>query len=181
MKFDLRYGALVLIDLQPSIINLPLVHNVDRILDNSVKLADAFRRVGLTVILVHLEFSADQKDRIGGGKDKILSKEATSVIPTIHKSDKDVIITKKNWGAFYGTDMDLQLRRRRIDTIVLAGIATSIGVESTARDAYERNYKQIFIKDAMTDLDEICHDNSINRIFPKIGNVMTTSELFAHF
>lgn len=91
----------------------------------------------------------------------------------------DIIITKRQWGAFHGTELDLQLRRRGIDTIVLCGIATSIGVESTARYAYELGYNQIFPEDAMTSRNEEEHRSTIANIFPRIGQVKTTDEVIA--
>ena len=86
-------------------------------------------------------------------------------------------MTKRNWGAFYGTDLDLQLRRRGITQVVLAGIATSIGVESTARAAHEHGYQVTLATDAMTDLDPEAHRNSIERIFPRLGERGTTDEV----
>ena len=80
-------------------------------------------------------------------------------------------------GAFYGTELDLQLRRRGITTIILLGIATNFGVESTARFAYEYGYNQIFIEDAMTSLTEEAHTFVIKIIFPRIGKVRKTNEL----
>jgi nicotinamidase-related amidase len=90
-----------------------------------------------------------------------------------------VIITKRQWGAFYGTELDLQLRRRGVDTIVLCGISTSIGVESTARDAYERGYNQIFVEDAMAARDVEEHRHTVRSLFPRIGRVRTTEEVLA--
>jgi len=78
------------------------------------------------------------------------------------------VITKRQWGAFYGTDLDLQLRRRGLTAIVLCGIAPSRR-ESTARDAYERGYQQVFVRDAMAGLNAESHANAIERIFPRIG------------
>ena len=82
-------------------------------------------------------------------------------------------------GAFYGTDLDLQLRRRGLKTIVLCGIATEFGVESTARDAYERGYEQVFAEDAMTGRSAEGHANSITHIFPRMGRVRSTEEIVA--
>jgi nicotinamidase-related amidase len=89
------------------------------------------------------------------------------------------VIFKRKWGAFYGTDLDLQLRRRGLKTIVLCGIATEFGVESTARDAYERGYEQVFAEDAMTGRSAESHANSITHIFPRMGRVRSTEEIVA--
>lgn len=89
----------------------------------------------------------------------------------------DIHVTKRNWGAFYGTDLDLQLRRRGITQIVLAGIATSIGVESTARAAHEHGYHVTLATDAMTDSDAAAHTHSITKIFPRLGETGSTAEI----
>jgi nicotinamidase-related amidase len=86
---------------------------------------------------------------------------------------------KRQWGAFYGTDLDLQLRRRGLTSIVLCGIATEGGVESTARDAYERGYEMVFAADAMSGLNAESHANAVERIFPRIGWVRSTEQIIA--
>ncbi len=89
------------------------------------------------------------------------------------------MIGKRQWGAFYGTDLDLQLRRRGIDTILLIGIATNIGVESTVRDAFERGYQQVFVEDAMASLSPDEHASTVRTVFPRIGRVRSTAEVLA--
>ena len=85
--------------------------------------------------------------------------------------------TKRQWGAFYGTELDLQLRRRGIDTIVLCGVSTNIGVETTAREAYQRGYNQVFVKDGMAANSKDEHETTIKFIFPRIGLLRTTDEV----
>ena len=92
---------------------------------------------------------------------------------------EDLLITKRNWGAFHGTEMDLQLRRRGIKTIVLAGIATSFGVESTARTAWELGYDIVFAEDATSGPDAASHAHSFEKIFPRIGRVRRTAQVLA--
>jgi nicotinamidase-related amidase len=101
------------------------------------------------------------------------------LIPELNRQPGDVVIHKRQWGAFYGTDLDLQLRRRSLTTIVLCGIATEFGVESTARDAYEHGYELVFASDAMTGIIEESHANSIERIFPRLGRVRSTDQIVA--
>jgi nicotinamidase-related amidase len=103
----------------------------------------------------------------------------SDLIPELNRQPGDIAILKRQWGAFYGTDLDLQLRRRRMTTIVLCGIATEFGVESTARDAYERGYEQVFAEDAMTGRTAESHANSVQRIFPRMGRVRSTAEIVA--
>jgi nicotinamidase-related amidase len=89
------------------------------------------------------------------------------------------VVTKRNVGAFHGTDLDLQLRRRGITQIVLGGIATSMGVESTARAAHDHGYHVTLVTDAMADMDADVHRNSVERIFPRLGETGTTAEILA--
>jgi nicotinamidase-related amidase len=90
-----------------------------------------------------------------------------------------VLITKRQWGAFYGTDLDQQLRRRGIKTLVMSGIATNFGVESTARAAFDRGYELVFVEDAMSSLAADPHDFAIKELFPRMGRVRSTETLRA--
>ena len=103
----------------------------------------------------------------------------SDLAPEVGSHPRDIVILKRQWGAFYGTDLDLQLRRRKLATIVLCGIATEFGVESTARDAYERGYELLFAEDAMTGRNAESHTNSLARIFPRLGRVRRTDEIIA--
>ena len=104
---------------------------------------------------------------------------AAEIVDQLAGHPEDIIVTKRNWGAFYGTDLDVHLRRRGITQIVLTGIATSIGVESTARAAYEHGYNVTLATDAMTDLSADSHDHALTRIFPRLGETGTTAEIIA--
>ncbi|KEO76346.1 isochorismatase family protein [Paenibacillus polymyxa] len=103
------------------------------------------------------------------------------IVPEMRVAETDHIITKKQWGAFYGTELDLQLRRRGIDTIVLCGIATGLGVDTTAREAFMNGYQLILAIDAMTGFSQAEHDHVKNFIFPRIGRVRTTQEIISAF
>jgi nicotinamidase-related amidase len=89
------------------------------------------------------------------------------------------VVTKRNWGAFHGTDLDVHLRRRGITQIVLTGVATSIGVESTARAAFEHGYNVTLATDTMTDLAADAHDHSVAWVFPRLGETGTTAEILS--
>ncbi|MGH7866959.1 MAG: isochorismatase family protein [Candidatus Dormibacteraceae bacterium] len=92
----------------------------------------------------------------------------------------DLIITKRQWGAFHGTELDTQLRRRGVTDLVLTGLATNIGVESTARQAYEHGYNTVIVSDAISSLSVDDHNFAIRRIFPRISQVDTTENVLAH-
>jgi nicotinamidase-related amidase len=177
-------SALVVIDMQKGIVARDLVHPAPAVTSNVVRLVDAFRSRNLPVVLVRVGWSADYADAINtrseappGGE---LPKDFFEYIDELRVDpSRDILIHKRQWGAFYGTDLDLQLRRRGVTNIVLCGIATSIGVESTARDAWERSYNLTFASDAMTDMNADGHDRSLRIIFPRIGEIGTVSEILA--
>ena len=107
------------------------------------------------------------------------SPDWADIVPEVGPKPGDFIITKRQWGAFYGTELDLELRRRGITTIVLCGISTNIGVESTARFAYEYGYNQIFAEDASAAASEEEHKHTITKIFPRLGLVRKTEEIIS--
>jgi nicotinamidase-related amidase len=177
--------ALVVIDLQGGVVANPAVapHPAADVVARTASLAAAFRSRGLPVVLVRVSFRPDGSDaapgRIEGGPRPRPRPEGWDVIVPEITGPGDIVVTKRNWGAFYGTDLDLQLRRRGVTQIVLTGIATSIGVESTARAAYEHGYHVTLAVDAMTDLHCDAHRNSLQRIFPRLGETGTTPEILA--
>ncbi|MEU8774531.1 hydrolase [Streptomyces sp. NPDC048606] len=175
--------ALVLIDLQEGILALPTVRPGAEVLRNGIALARAFRAHRLPVVLVNVAWSPDGGDLPSTDVDRpgpaTAPPPAFSRIPAELAALGDVTVTKRHWGAFTGTELDLQLRRRGVRRIVLAGISTSIGVESTARTAWEHSYGLVFAEDATTDPDADAHAHSFGRIFPRIGRVVSTAEVIA--
>jgi nicotinamidase-related amidase len=182
---DLKQTALVLIDLQRGIINLPTQPRAGvEVIQNAAKLVARFRQAKATVVLVRVTPSPDGLDALKPEADQSIKRgplppdwaEWTSEISL---QTNDIVITKRQWGAFYGTELDLQLRRRGVNRIVLGGIATHIGVESTARVAFELGYQQIFVEDAMASLSAETHAYAISKIFPLIGQVRSTEDVLA--
>jgi nicotinamidase-related amidase len=174
--------ALVLIDLQKGITQLPVAHPVDDLLLNAANLVAAFRKANLPVVIVTLSLAGSpafktRKDAVPGGTAP--AADFMEVAPQIKVSEGDILITKKQWGAFYGTDLHGELQKRNITQIVLAGIATSIGVEATARSANEFGYNIAFASDAMSDLFAEAHAHSFKYIFPRLGEVGTTNDIIA--
>ncbi|MNL57819.1 Isochorismatase family protein YecD [compost metagenome] len=88
-------------------------------------------------------------------------------------------MTKRQWGAFYGTDLDLQLRRRGIKSVVLGGISTNIGVESTARAAWEHGYELVIAEDLCSAQNAEMHQFAFDNIFPRLARVRSTREIVA--
>jgi nicotinamidase-related amidase len=184
-SLDPKSTALVLIDLQRGIVARDTKpHTAAEVVERAARLARRFRERGALIVLVHVEFAPDLADRLNPEADSPtpaipLPAGWSEIVPALGTSPNDVIITKRNWGAFYGTPLDLQLRRRHIKTLVLGGIATNMGVESTARDAFERGYEQVFVEDAAATFSEEMHSFVMQHIFPRIGRVRSTEDVLA--
>lgn len=175
--------ALVVIDLQNGVMGLPgAPYATADVVARNVELADAFRAHGLPVVLVRVTFAADGSDALPGRTD-LSGPRATmpegwdTIVAELAGHPEDITVTKRNWSAFYGTDLDLHLRRRGVTQIVLTGVATSIGVDSTARAAYERGYHLTLPTDAMTDADPDAHRNCVEKIFPRLAETGTTADV----
>ena len=175
-------SALVLIDLQDGILALPTLLSSDHIKNRARLLAAAFRASALPVVRVKVAFSADGGDLPPGrslipGPRSAPSGAYSEFPEDFPPQPGDIIIVKRHWGAFTGTELDLQLRRRGVTQIVLAGISTSMGVESTARSAWESSYNLIFAEDAITDVDAASHRHTFTKIFPHLGEISTTEQI----
>ncbi|MGW5656709.1 hydrolase [Streptomyces humi] len=175
--------ALVVIDLQQGIVGMPTQpHTGAEVVARTAELADAFRAKGLPVVLVRVSFAADFADAVPGRTERQARGLAfpegwDTVVDELSGHAGDIRVTKHNWSAFHGTDLDVQLRRRGVTQIVLTGIATSIGVESTARDGYAHGYHVTLATDAMADADPEAHRGSVERIFPRLGESGSTAEI----
>ncbi|WAT01966.1 hydrolase [Rouxiella chamberiensis] len=185
LKIDPATTALVLIDLQKGI--LPFAggpHTAQQVLDKASELKSRFNALGAPVFMVRVGWSETFDEALkqptdismGGAS---LPEDWWEFPAQLNVTDKDLLVIKRQWGAFYGTDLELQLRRRGIKTIVLAGISTNIGVESTARNAWELGFELVVAEDACSAHNAEHHGSSINVIFPRIGRVRSTEEVLA--
>ncbi|MDG6990785.1 MAG: hydrolase [Nitrososphaerota archaeon] len=176
--------ALVVIDLQKGIASMEAQpYDAKLVVANAAKLASAFRARKMPVFLVHVTRSSGTtlqtiSDTSFAQRSDVPSDWA-DIVSEMGPEPSDVVITKRQWGAFYGTDLELRLRRGGLDTIVLCGIATTYGVESTARFAYEYGFQQIFAEDAMTDRSKEAHFNAVEYVLKRMGRVRKTAEILA--
>ena len=178
--------ALVVIDLQKGIVGRQTApYPSDMVVKNATALADVCRQHDMPVFLVRVNASHDRKDMLRPTADAAMPMQTpppdwAEIVPDLGPKPGDFVITKHQWGAFYGTELDLQLRRRGVTTIILCGISTNIGVESTARFAYEYGYQQIFAEDAMAAISAEEHHATVAKIFPRIGRVRSTDDILAN-
>jgi len=186
-----KHTALVVIDLQDGIVKMNTVHPGKAIVQQSARLVEAFRRAGLPIVIVNVVPFGAPSGKVrtqapGMPKDEAAQKQTReameaagffTIVPELGSRAEDIHVTKKTWNAFYDTGLEQRLKELGVTNIVLCGIATSIGVEGTARAAYERGFNVSFAEDAMTDLVASAHEHSLRTIFPRLGEVGTTDSV----
>jgi len=176
--------ALVLIDLQHGIVGMTLApFTGQQVVERSARLAAAFRAKGAQVVYVRV----DLNDMLRLPND-LAAHDPNAAPPPALASELvdgcgfqagDLLITKRQWGAFHDTGLGQQLRRRGIDTIVLAGIATNIGVESTARAAFDQGYQVVIAEDACSTVSADAQTFAMTTIFPRLGRVRSAGAIVA--
>jgi nicotinamidase-related amidase len=169
-------SALLVVDLQKGIAGFPLAHPMADVVAGAVTLADAFRDRGLPVVLINADAGAP--GRTEQARSNIpRSPGWTDFLPELKQQAGDHVVTKRTWGAFTNTDLEQYLKGNGVTQVVIAGVATSAGVESTARHAYELGFNVALATDAMTDRSLEVHDRSIAMIFPRIGETGTSRQI----
>jgi len=177
--------ALITIDLQKFILSMPLApHSADELVTAAINLAQTVKNGGGILIRVVTDFSKDLADLPQSEVDSPfrlpptgMPIDSTEIPLRLMAITPDVIIFKHQWSAFYGTDLDLQLRRRGIDKIILAGVATNFGVESTARDAWQHHYKVVIASEAVSSFSPELHDFAIKNILPRVSKIKSVTEI----
>jgi nicotinamidase-related amidase len=170
--------ALIVIDLQKGIVTMPTAHPIGEVVKHAGALAEAFRRRGLPVVLVNVDGGAPGRSEQTRSVAQFPA-GWTDLVPELNQQPTDHTVTKQTWGAFTGTGLADYLKNQRVTQVVIAGVATSIGVESTARHAHEHGFHVTLAIDAMTDRNPDAHSNSISAIFPRLGETGTTQEIMA--
>ncbi|MEU5316500.1 isochorismatase family protein [Streptomyces sp. NPDC021056] len=166
VTLDPARSALVLVDLMDRIVALPLEpRKGTEVLAVSEELASAFRSAGAPVVLVRVERPGVAEQPPGSG------------LVTGLARDGDVEIVKRTIGGFQGTGLDDRLRELGVTTLVFGGIATNLGVESTARAAGDLGYDLVFVEDAMAAFTTAEHEASVRLDFPRLGSVVRAAEL----
>ena len=159
--------ALVAVDLMPRLVDANMgPHPGADVVTRTAALAATLRRCGGTVVLVRVERPNVAKQPPG-----------SDFVPQLRPRDGDVVIVKRTVGAFYGTALADQLRERGIDTVIMAGLATTMGVESTARAAADHGFEVVFASDAMSGVTAGEHEHALTTVLPRFGAVQHTAHL----
>lgn len=169
--------ALVVIDLQKGIVSQAMVPPAAEIVGKAVRLIAAFRAKNLPVVLVNV--AGRSPSRVENKSAFAPPADWATLVPELGVQPTDILVTKMNVGAFYGTNLDRDLRRHGVTQIFLCGISTSSGVEATARNAYDRGFNVVSVTDAMTETNPEAHEHAIRVQLPKISEVTSTDEVIA--
>jgi nicotinamidase-related amidase len=170
--------ALIVVDVQKGITSISAAHPTAGIVANAAALAEAFRKRHLPVVLVNVGGGAPGRTEApprGGDRPA----DWMEIVPELKQQPDDIVVTKKTWGGFTNTGLGEKLKGLGVTQVVVAGIATTFGVESTARQAHELGFNVTLAVDAMTDPNADAHHNSVTRIFPRLGETGTTAEILA--
>ena len=171
--------ALIVIDLQKGISAGNFIHPIADIIDRTRALLDVFRAKNLPVVLVNVAGRAPGRTEQAPRSSKALAAGWTDLLPQLNQQPSDVVFTKRSWGAFATTDLEHQLKARGVTQVVTTGVVTSVGVEATARQAYEQGFNVTLALDAMTDLSEEAHEYSIRNVFPRLGETGSTQKIIS--
>lgn len=171
--------ALIVIDLQKGIVDGNFMHPIGDIIDRTRGLLEVFRAKNLPVVLVNVAGRAPGRTEQGPRADISFSDGWTDLLAELNRQPSDIVVTKRSWGAFATTDLEHQLRARGVTQVVVTGVATSGGVEATARQAYEQGFNVTLALDAMTDVREEAHEYCIRNVFPRVGETGLTKEIIS--
>ncbi len=169
MTIEAARSALIAIDLMPRIVSQDMgPHSGAAVVARSAELATAFRAAGGVVAAVRVERPGVDEQPPGSG-----------FVPEFTPLPGDIEIVKRTIGAFSRTDLEARLRDRGVDTVVMAGLATTMGVESTARAAADLGFEVVFAADAMSGVTAGEHTHALTVVLPRFGEVLTTAEVLA--
>lgn len=171
--------ALVIVDLQKGLAGLLPEQASRAVVGCSRALADAFRARRLPVVLVTVDAVAPGRTDHPGRLPANLPPGFTDVLPELGQVPSDIVVTKRTWGAFASTDLEDRLRTLAVTQVVITGVATGFGVESTARQAYEAGFNVTLATDAMTDPRPETHEHSVANVFPRLGETGSTAEILS--
>jgi nicotinamidase-related amidase len=172
-------AALIVIDLQKGVVNGNFIHPIGEVVRRTCALIDVFRAKNLPVVLVNVAGRAPGRTEQGPRSNVSLSEGWTDLLPQLDLQPGDIVVTKRSWGAFATTDLERQLKARGVTQVVVTGVATSGGVEATARQAYEREFNVTLALDAMTDTRQEAHEYSIGNVFARLGETGSTEEIIS--
>lgn len=169
--------ALIVVDLQKGVARFPFIHPIGEVVARTCALIAAFRARRLPVVLVNVAGRAPGRTEQQPRLPEPYPDGWIDLLPELDRQPGDILVTKRTWGAFAHTDLENRLKALGVTQVVVAGVATGTGVESTARQAYELGFNVTLAIDAMTDGRSEAHDYSIANVFPRLGETGAAREI----
>ncbi len=168
--------AIIVVHVQKGIGSLPTVHPIADVIGRTRILLQGFRQHDVPVVLVNVDGGApgrtEQPRRFS-----TFPEGFSDFIPELDRQPSDIVVTKQTWGAFASTDLEAQLKAKGVTQVVVTGVATATGVESTARQAYEAGFNVTLAIDAMTDMRPEAHAYSLAHVFPRLGETGSAQDV----
>jgi len=157
------------------------------IVANTVQLLQAARSAGLPVFYIQNSRRpdfADQKEVLtdaGGGVrgGPVIGTRGWEILDEIKPEPNDYVVPKFRQGAFSSTTLDILLRARSIDTLLLCGVRTTVGIETTVRDGRDLGYNIVLVSDCTGGVSPEDHQWTLQRIFPMLARVRTHTQVAA--
>lgn len=170
--------ALIVVDLQKGIVGSPVARPFNDAVERSRALIDAFRAMGLPIVLVNVTGGAPGRTE-QPPRQRFYFEGWADLVPELGRQSGDIVVTKRTWGAFASTDLESRLKAEGVTQVVVTGVATATGVEATARQAYEAGFNVTLATDAMADLRPEAHEYSLKHVFPRLGETGSTQDVLA--
>ena len=188
---DPSHTAVLSMDLQAAIIRIYTGEQEQSLIGRAADALRSCRDRGITVIHIQVGFRPGMPEinprnalfaavRNSPERQKLFQGDAGKIHPALGPEGDDIVVTKHRVSAFAGTDLDMILRAKAIDTLLLFGIATSGVVLSTLVDAFDADYRVIVVGDCCADIDADVHKVLVEKFFPRRGTVVTAAELREH-
>jgi len=169
-------AALLVVDLQAGTAAGSFADPIDGVVANAAHLADTFRARDLPVALARATRLPVGRTAHGGGA-RQLPPQWSDPLDALPDASGDLVVTKSGWSAFAGTTLDEQLHSRGVSTVVVVGVATTFGIESTVRSAYDLGYDVVVVTDAVTDMSRELHDDALSRRLPIMARLAAVDEI----
>lgn len=183
--FDPKHTALLVMDFQAGIVSR-FPDAAGGLLERTAKLVAAARAAGAPVIYIVVGFrpgypELDARNATFAGIAQSGLMQTTTpgsdIDPRVAPAAGEVVVMKHRVGPFLGTDLDQVLRAKRVETLVLTGIATSGVVLSTVRFGADADYRLVVVEDCCADADAEVHRVLTQKVFPRQGSVVSASDV----
>jgi nicotinamidase-related amidase len=180
-----KHTVLVVWDVQNMLVNS--IFNREEFIANLTMLIDSARKSGIPIFYTAIQFLPPrfQSQAWLYAMNKRFSNQQRQQKPptrgdlelTIHPRDEEIVINKHTASVFIGTHFEQMIRNATIETIVFTGISTEFGIESSARDAFNRGFYSVIVSDAVSSMDKEAHERSLDNMRKLVSAIVTSRDI----